>query len=588
MLVVFILYGNGILKTSGCNMTISGASTELQANKAATGYTKQILNMPQTQTYNPWDVMYKGVTNFALEHVLAGNGARHAGSAGGVTWTLPKSGDIIHSCYLQADLPSLTPSSGYAEHVSWVWGLGYAMIMSATFSVASTQIEKISGQWMEMHEELHQAAGTRLEEAVLKMDRVTLPEMAKISATPGGTTLYVPIPFFFTKGAHAALPAIAMSCHDLEVNIVFKRDATGKPSQLVTCLDDAQDTDLGAKASYSVNGVGRDLEWNDIDFSLWCGTVHLDSEERNNMAKSNHNLLMKTVQQYSSISTIDGERFVEKSKNFYNLSFTHPVSSLVWAIADRNRHAREACNDGEKIKGRRSHENSDSFATEDLRLFTGGVRALYGTPCSLVTAGTVNDGQSDKMDWNVFRPGYSVVGTFDTDAFGDTTPPAAANLLSSSAVNEWRNDGLNGCLHLPGNPFDYRMTNAAGEEIEPMEKFKMTFNNADRVDTDLSPEFYRTVQGAEHFANVPRKGIYCYSFAKNASSPYVNGVCNFSKILDKTIEIHKNPQHVDNVGTLDSQRNNRANGDASEYEVYLYAESFNIFKVKEGAVGLAW
>jgi len=524
---------------------------------------------------NPWHVVFRGVTNFALEHVRASHGSGDASSAGGLTWQLAKSGDLMTSLYLQVDCPQVV-AGDTGDHVSYVWGLGYAMITNATLKIANVTKETITGQWMEMHEELHQPAGIRLQEAVLKMDRVTAPEMQKITATPGGITLYVPLPFFWTKGAHCALPVISMSCHDIDVTVVFRSDSNKKPSNLLVRLDAGVGTDNAANPT--VAGVSKELEWSDFSFSLWCGTVHLDNNERNFFAQKDHQLLMKTVHSYSSTSTHLGENFgADPKKTFHNISFTNPVSSLVWAIADRNRHAKEAS--AHNTAAGPHALTAGSTAIADMQLYEGGVRALYGAPASLVVAGKVSDGDGAVMDWNVLREGAVEIDKFEAAAMVGIGTDTARH-MSSTGVKEWRRDGLNGCLHLPGNPFDYRMTQG-GVEIEPMESFKLTFNGNDRVDTDLKPEFYRTVQGAEHFANVPRKGIYCYSFAKNASSPYVNGVCNFSKISDKSIEITKNTSHVETAGMA-------GDGDASQYEVHLYAEHFNIFQVKNNAVGLVF
>ena len=134
----------------------------------------------------------------------------------------------------------------------------------------------------------------------------------------------------------------------------------------------------------------------------------------------------------------------------------------------------------------------------------------------------------------------------------------------------------------PGNRFDYRSSATVSgkvHDVEPLGSLSLTLNSNDRVNTSLKGEHYRVVQG-QHFNNIPRKGIYCYSFALNASSPFPQGTINFSRIDTINMEFTKG---ADVPATVSA-----TNGSAVGCELLLFSEHFNIWKVGQNSVGKAF
>ena len=485
-----------------------------------------------------WNVSYRAVSNFAQEHnlctlasTIAGKGANQK-----LTFHMSKAGDLCTSLYLQVNVPAIQASNAIA---SYIWGLGYGMIQYASFHLSNHSQEDIPGWYMEVSEELHQPAGRRLEEAVFKYDGVTLPELAALSGK--AFTMYVPIPFWFTKGAHAALPLLSMNCFDLDVIIVLKGI-----SDIAFALKD----DCTGTATVN-NADDNELTWSDFSFSLWAGSVYLDVEERNYFASTEHEYLMKSVHTYTSYAQSNGQPFGSQQQlSLVNIPFNHPISSLIWFVADPA--ARP---------GNWSTYPVHGTATDGTP-FVGGVRGLYGELASK-TAGVAP--ANGATDFNIIRDGAKTVATLTS----------GEKILSSSGVKEWRKDGLNQCVHLPGNIHDYRMATSAGAEIEPLERVTLQFNSTDRWSNDLDPTYFRIVQQQEHFANVARKGIYTWSFAANASSPFPNGTCNWSRIDDITMTFTKNKNHTKSTTA----------GTGSDAELFLAAEHFQIYVVKKGSSG---
>lgn len=535
-------------------MSSNATALELVAGTAVgtnASRSTQAINSLSAGVVSLWQVAHRSVTNFALEHNSCNMTTTPSGTGTSkATFTLSKAGDLCTSVYLEVVCPGLK-SSGASEAsdlVSYVWGLGYAMIQSAQFKVSNHSQEDLSGDWMEINEELHQPAGRRLRESVFKMDNCTLPDLGRMSRQ--GFVLYTPIPFWFTKGAHAALPVIAMNCHTMDIDIHL-RDL-----QELTVIFPA--TMAGTSPIVHSKTTSSALTWGDFKINLWVGQVYLDTAERNSFANNEHQYIMKTVHQYTSHMSQSGTQFPPEAGStisLNNIPFNHPVVDLVWVIADTARTGKK--------------HNTLPASTATGIPYTAGVRGLYGTMASVSSVSTTTNGVgAANADWNVLREGAVALA-----------PAAAGSIMSSAAVKVHRNDGLNGCLHLAGNRFDYRMatgSEATLTEVEPMHSAKIQFNNNDRVQTTLQPQYFRTVQPNEHFNNTPRKGIYCYSFAQNASSPFPNGTCNFSRIDDKTIEIVKNAAHV---------ASSTAGATETGAELFLFAEYFQIYSVKRGSTG---
>ena len=509
-----------------------------------------------------WSVSFHSINNFSQEHNECTLSTQPTGTRAGqrLTFRVSKAGDLMTSCWLECVAPKLAPSVT-GGLVSYVHALGYAMIQSVQFMVSNHSQEDVPGQWQNIAEELHTPCGRRVTTAVFKHDRITLPEMSKLS-TDSDITMLIPLRLFFTAGPGTALPICAMSCHDIDIVVT-----------LVGIEDIAFALHPQMNADCEVR-LGSDnsskLKWDDFSFRLWAGQVYLDTTERTTYATSDHSILMKTVHTYTSYAQAEGYSFTGSNINLTNLPFNHPLSSLVFVVADKFRRAKYL-HDVDATGSMRVDAGGDT----PLIPFTNGVRALYGQMAS----GTVGLAQTDldadgsETDWNVIREGAKAVSTV-----------SGINILSSAGVKEHRADRQNGSLHLPGDVFDFRLavntgTNAAPviEEVEPIKSVQLKFNNQDRFDTNLKPQYFNLVTTAQHFQNVPPKGIYAYSFAQNASSVWPNGTVNASRIDDKTLTIEKNSSHSSDTSS--------AAGAATDLEAYIYAEHYQVFSVKKNSVG---
>lgn len=505
-------------------------------------------------TVSLWSVSYRSVTNFSLEHNECTLSSSPSGTAAGqrLIFRVSKAGDLMTSAWLEVRCPQLClqgETTGSKKGVAtYVHAVGYAMLQSVSFTVSNHSQEDVPGIWHNIAEELHTPAGRRVTSAVFKHDRITLPEMDKLSRQ--GMTLMVPLRLFFTTGVASNLPLASLSCHDLDIIVTLRAlndcviglTAGGNGVDTLAVCKGPLDDSTAKTASDA-------LKWDDFTFRLWAGQVYLDSAERQSVATRDHSILMKTVHTYTSHTQDEGYPVPnDGSITLQNLPFNHPISSLVWVIGDKERRASSA---GTRTVG----TGSDIVG----KPYTAGVRALYGEVATVTSGGTWDNAHAD---YNVIREGAVSLGTV-----GDV------KVLSSAGVKEHRSDRQNGSLHLPGDIFDFRTADTSGNEIEPLVSASLQLNNQERWDTNLAPSYFNLVQPALHFQNVPAKGIYAYSFAQNASSQFPNGTINASRIDDKTLRLTA-PKYSDG-----------SNGSSVSKEAYIFAEYFQIFQSKKNSVG---
>jgi hypothetical protein len=100
----------------------------------------------------------------------------------------------------------------------YVNAVGHALIKTATLKIGGQQIDKKSGLFMHCWEEMTGKPGKSLTEMVGR--RYTRSQL--VCDSRNARTLYVPLPFWFTKDPTQALPLASMQFHAININVVFE------------------------------------------------------------------------------------------------------------------------------------------------------------------------------------------------------------------------------------------------------------------------------------------------------------------------------------------------------------------------------
>lgn len=524
-----------------------------------------------------WSRGFRSTTNFAVEHAEA----RAVTSQGSDTSALrleyaldgTLDGDLLTGCWLQVNLPALTATSSTLP--LYAWGCGWGMIEHADFYVGSeaSRQEVIYGEYMDMAQELHSPPGQSFD-SVFKIDNVTVPELSRLSQSP--QTLFVPLRFFWCKGAACVLPHIKMKSRAAEKPMrvhVQLRALEDFVVNLPHGVSDVGGATTAALQSTTTNSLpqsgGRDLTYAQFgQFRLWVSQVYLDSDEQDTF---------RSMPVYRGLATC-AQALTEKGRTFeadgtrkeHTLPFRHPIKSLIWAIRDR-----KATQHGLVFE----HTDTPTLAgtgvgNGPLRskpYSESSVRSLFGSKASheIVVvdqadeeATTDGTGVDVYSDWNVLRTGSGAIHTMENGA----SQASSSQVRTSRDVSQYRIDGRG--PHMPLNRFDYRAVSGDGVEVEPLKRISLKLANQDRFAQDLqdTPEYFRLVQ-SHAFQRQPRKGIYAYSFALNASSQLLTGSANFTKLYNKDLQVSCN------------------NAVPNESSLLMYAESMNIWEVGASASG---
>ena len=234
--------------------------------------------------------------------------------------TIARNGDLVNGMILEVKLPELdqtqTTSGGTSTFVSYVDGVGNALVKSVEVEIGGQQIDKHYGEWLDIWGELNVKKDHR--DAYDKMvgnSYVSDDADPADSAKGHGVTLYVPLRFWFNRNPGLALPLIALQYHEVKVNLELEEAA-----KLVRC-------DKGNLSGHPTMGSSGSSNAAITSCELLVDYIYLDTDERRRFAQVSHEYLIEQLQftGTESISSGSGNANID-------LNFNHPVKQLNWVI----------------------------------------------------------------------------------------------------------------------------------------------------------------------------------------------------------------------------------------------------------------
>jgi hypothetical protein len=147
---------------------------------------------------------------------------------------LLKKGELITRLYLVTTLPDIYSAQATAiaaagvsnfagPRFGWTNSIGHALIESATIDIGGSRIEQIDSRLLEIYDEYN----TPLEKILNKNTLIGRKQNGftetSLGNTPTPLKLYIPLPFWFSKGdLGAALPIDAIHVDEIRVSIQFR------------------------------------------------------------------------------------------------------------------------------------------------------------------------------------------------------------------------------------------------------------------------------------------------------------------------------------------------------------------------------
>ena len=280
-----------------------------------------------------WKGLFKRHTNFAMEPFrLNLTGQANWGIKQSVT--LGRHADLAYSTYIEVTLPSYSSSVRTAIYNNEQFRLGYNLLKYVELEIGGQLIDRLYGEYIYLWDTLTQDTekGLMLHRMVGGHGRPVQALPLNVPAPNGFTvanngqgqiiafnetdgcasngngrqaspnTLYIPLPFFYTRNPGCALPLISLQYHETKINILWN-DAT-------TVSGDYLDVPNPAPPK---------------NVSVYVDYIYLDVEERRRMAQESHEYLIEQIQ-------YNEDKGISSVNNRIDLTFNHPVKELVWVV----------------------------------------------------------------------------------------------------------------------------------------------------------------------------------------------------------------------------------------------------------------
>jgi len=308
-------------------MTLGGGLLQLVAQGKQDVY---LTGNPQITWFK---MVYRRYTNFAIEsQSIYFDGNPDFGKR--LTCLIPRRGDLLGPLLLEITLPQIkykTPQSiggELTENANYVTSLGHAIIEEVSVEIGEQEIDKQTGEWLNIWSELTTPPGIKkgFNNMIYNYPGNLPPpftsQVINNAVSLGGSTyqygavkLYIPLKFWFNKNPGLYLPLLALQYHPIRINLKLRA-----LNQLIT--------------TYGVIPVGQTcpdpppiVPNTIIDFRMYGDYVHLDVEERRRFVSNSHEYLIEQIQYTPRISIPSGTLTA-----VVPLEFNQPLRELIWVI----------------------------------------------------------------------------------------------------------------------------------------------------------------------------------------------------------------------------------------------------------------
>lgn len=261
-------------------------------------------------------LVYRRYTNFAIEsQAMYFDGDADFGKR--LTCLVPRRGDLLGPMILEVVLPQIRLTNG--DLAAYVNSTGHALIEEISVEIGEQEIDKQTGEWMEIWSSLSVPAGLQdgYNNMIGRVDGLLLPpvtysvDQCSPTSLVGSVKLYIPLQFWFNKNPGLYLPLLAMQYHPVRINLKLRglQEMFYTPNMSPTC------------------GQTQAEKIRIQDIRIWGDYVYLDTEERRRFVANTHEYLIEQIQ-YTPRLTIPADTTLANVR----LEFNHPLRELIWFV----------------------------------------------------------------------------------------------------------------------------------------------------------------------------------------------------------------------------------------------------------------
>ena len=484
-----------------------------------------ILNVNPEITF--FKSVFKRHTDFTLDDYVQITTAEFGKT---IRKTIDKSGDLLTDIYLEFKLPKVSGNiiTGNHTYAHWVSGVGYAIINEVTLTVDNYVIDKHTGLWYDIWNELTDVNKTQWS-LVGKYDHPKL-NYKEINET----RYYVPLQFYFSKNHGLSLPLFLLESATIKLEIKLNK------------LRNLIHFDSG---TYNENNTISEFKINTIQISL--------SEPERQLMREKNGL------EYV-IETLSIKNNVTASE-LNNLNFSGSVKEIIWVFRHNDRivNASDSTTNKINLPGSTSDNTYPNDIFNYSKINKNGTEKTSGTAQSGGSATitlSANESTTDDYYTNYYITITSGTGSSKNKTITDyngTTKVATVN-------NNWTT--------VPDNTSVYTIN-----EVFTFDNFtnlQIQIDNQDMV-RKRDSVYFRTYLPYKHHSKIPggkeqnekSKYIYMYSFSLNPEEFQPSGHYNFDTKNSKIKFIFNNK-------------------DLDNYELTIFSLKYQYLSVTNGSLNI--
>lgn len=257
-------------------------------------------------------MVYRRYTNFSIEsQIIPFDSQPDFGRR--ITVLLPRKGDLLGALWLEIALPAIFDSTTGAP-LSYTNATGHALISEVSIEIGEQEIDKQTGEWMEMWSN-YTVTADKVQGWNNMIGKTTGASQGNAPSSSvnlyGPLYLYVPLRFWFCKNPGLYLPLLALQYHPVRINITLRP------------LNQMFVVDTPTANPCDVTALSASIQ----SMNLYGDYIHLDVEERRRFVANAHEYLIEQVQYTPSIPVDTNATTVQVP-----IEFNHPLRELYWIV----------------------------------------------------------------------------------------------------------------------------------------------------------------------------------------------------------------------------------------------------------------
>lgn len=264
-------------------------------------------------------MVYRRHTHFATESMaMYFDGTPNFGQR--ITCLIPRRGDLLGRIMLDVTLPSIRDTSGNV--LSYTNSVGHALIQEITFEVGEQEIDRQTGEWMEIWTQMT-TTGSQRDSLNQMIGRIE--PYDTVNLIPGtlsqGIRLQIPLQFYFCQNPGLYLPLIALQYSPIRINITLR------PLQQMFWKPPPNPFPTSGPSWQPACSTQVDCTSQITNMLLWGEFVYLDTEERRRFVSTSHEYIIEQVQYTPPQSITAGQTHAA-----IQVDFNHPIKEFFFMV----------------------------------------------------------------------------------------------------------------------------------------------------------------------------------------------------------------------------------------------------------------